>query len=189
MFAWTDINTRGVGRPLRKPSTLSRICITVPNPPKPSLVYIRQCKHGKGVLCLKRTWVINVIYLLCFCCFIYTTLVIEITLHNINLPVTSFVRLVRAAVNKSFKKSLYIVSEKATTISLNLSTTVSIDQVIVLSLIESGLRVLVFHAGVSWGVVLPPSPKNDYKGGCSLLRLYRSVPGSRAIDQLHVVSW
>ena len=68
-------------------------------------------------------------------------------------------------------------------------TTVSIDQVIVLSFIESGLRLLVFHAGVSRGVVFPPSPKNAGVGGYSLLRLYRSVPGDRAIDQMHVVSW
>ena len=63
---------------------------------------------------------------------------------------------------------------------LFLSTTVSIDQVMVLSFIESGLRVLVFHAGVFCGVVFPPSPKNVRVGGYSLLRLYRSVPESRA---------
>ena len=49
-----------------------------------------------------------------------------------------------------------------------------------LSFIESGLRLLVFHADVFCGVVVPPSPKNARVGGYSLLRLYRSVPESRA---------
>lgn len=74
---------------------------------------------------------------------------------------------------------------------LFLSTTVSIDQVIVLSFIESGLRLLVFQASVFWEVVFHPSPKKRLRRGYSLLRLYRtgSVPGSKAIDQMHVVSW
>ena len=33
--------------------SLSRVCITVSNSPKPSLVYIRLCKHGKCFLLLK----------------------------------------------------------------------------------------------------------------------------------------
>ena len=36
-----------------KPSTSSRICITVSNSPNPSRVYIRLCKHGKRFLLLK----------------------------------------------------------------------------------------------------------------------------------------
>ena len=90
--------------PLSKPSTLSRVCITVSNSPKPSRVYIRQCKHGKGVLLLKSY---QRHLLLCFCCFNYTTLVIEITLH-INLPVISFIRLVNANVNKYFNKKKFM---------------------------------------------------------------------------------
>ena len=35
---------------LCKPSTLSRVCITVSNSPNPSRVYIRLCKHGKRFL-------------------------------------------------------------------------------------------------------------------------------------------
>ena len=38
---------------LCKPSTSSRVCITVSNSPNPSLVYIRLCKHGKRFLLLK----------------------------------------------------------------------------------------------------------------------------------------
>ena len=38
---------------LCKPSTLSQVCITVSNSPKPSHVYIRLCKHGKHFLLLK----------------------------------------------------------------------------------------------------------------------------------------
>ena len=34
-------------RQLCKPSTSSRVCITVSNSPNPSRVYIRLCKHGK----------------------------------------------------------------------------------------------------------------------------------------------
>ena len=40
-------------RQLCKPSTLSRVCITVSNSPNPSRVYIRLCKHGKRFLLLK----------------------------------------------------------------------------------------------------------------------------------------
>ena len=40
-------------RQLCKPSTSSRVCITVSNSPKPSRVYIRLCKHGKRFLLLK----------------------------------------------------------------------------------------------------------------------------------------
>ena len=49
VFAWPDINTRGAGRNLdgRKPSTLSRICITALNSSNPSPV-----KHGKRFLLL-----------------------------------------------------------------------------------------------------------------------------------------
>ena len=48
-------DTRGVGRILdsyAKPSTSSRVCITVSNSPKPSRVYIRLCKHRKRFLLL-----------------------------------------------------------------------------------------------------------------------------------------
>ena len=38
---------------LCKPSTSSRVCITVSNSPNPSRVYIRLCKHGKRFLLLK----------------------------------------------------------------------------------------------------------------------------------------
>ena len=58
VFAWPDINTRGVGmensRQLCKPSTSSRVCVTVSNSPNPSRVYIRVCKHGKRFLLLKQ---------------------------------------------------------------------------------------------------------------------------------------
>ena len=40
-------------RQLCKPSTSSRVCITVSNSPNPSRVYIRLCKHGKRFLLLK----------------------------------------------------------------------------------------------------------------------------------------
>ena len=50
MFASPDKNTRGVGRILMKPSTSSRVCITVSNSPNPSRVYVRLCKHGKRFL-------------------------------------------------------------------------------------------------------------------------------------------
>ena len=40
-------------RQLCKPSTSSRVCITVSNSPNPSRVYIRICKHGKHFLLLK----------------------------------------------------------------------------------------------------------------------------------------
>ena len=40
-------------RLLCKPSTLTRVCITVSNSPNPSRVYIRLCKHGKRFLLLK----------------------------------------------------------------------------------------------------------------------------------------
>ena len=40
-------------RQLYKPSTSSRVCITVSNSPNPSRVYIRLCKHGKRSLLLK----------------------------------------------------------------------------------------------------------------------------------------
>ena len=40
-------------RQLRKPSTSSRVCITVSNSPNTSRVYIRLCKHGKRFLLLK----------------------------------------------------------------------------------------------------------------------------------------
>ena len=56
MFAYPDINTRGTGRILDrfcKPSTSSRVCITVSNSPNPSRVYIRLLKHGKRFLLLK----------------------------------------------------------------------------------------------------------------------------------------
>ena len=39
-------------RQLCKPSTPSRVCITVENSPNPSRVYIRLCKHGKRFLLL-----------------------------------------------------------------------------------------------------------------------------------------
>ena len=41
-------------RRLCKPSTSSRVCITVSNSPNPSRVYIRLCKHGKRFLLLKK---------------------------------------------------------------------------------------------------------------------------------------
>ena len=40
-------------RRLWKPSTSSRVCITVSNSPNSSRVYIRLCKHGKRFLLLK----------------------------------------------------------------------------------------------------------------------------------------
>ena len=40
-------------RPFCKPSTLSRVCVTVLNSPNPSHVSIRLCKHGKCFLLLK----------------------------------------------------------------------------------------------------------------------------------------
>ena len=40
-------------RQLCKPSTSSRVCITVSNFPNPSRVYIGLCKHGKRFLLLK----------------------------------------------------------------------------------------------------------------------------------------
>ena len=40
-------------RRLCKPSTSSRVCITVSHSPNPSRVYIRLCKHGKRFLLLK----------------------------------------------------------------------------------------------------------------------------------------
>ena len=40
-------------RQLCKPSTSSRVCITVSNSPNPSRVYIKLCKHGKRFLLLK----------------------------------------------------------------------------------------------------------------------------------------
>ena len=50
VFAWPDINARGVGR-IRDtcaiPKTKSRVCISVENSPNPSSVYIRVCKHRK----------------------------------------------------------------------------------------------------------------------------------------------
>ena len=45
MFAWPDINRRGVGR-IRD---IYANCITVENSPNPSSVYIRLCKHRKKV--------------------------------------------------------------------------------------------------------------------------------------------
>ena len=41
-------------RQLCKPSTSSRVCLTVSNSPNPSRVYIRLCKHGKRFLLLKK---------------------------------------------------------------------------------------------------------------------------------------
>ena len=48
-------HSRGLenSRQSSKPSTSSRVCITVPNSPIPSRVYIRLCKHGKRSLLLK----------------------------------------------------------------------------------------------------------------------------------------
>ena len=45
-------------RQLCKPSTSSRVCITVKNSPNPSSVYIRLCKHRKKVFyyCYKITF-------------------------------------------------------------------------------------------------------------------------------------
>ena len=40
-------------RQLCKPSTSSRVCMTVSNSPNPSRVYIRLCKHRKRFLLLK----------------------------------------------------------------------------------------------------------------------------------------
>ena len=44
---------RDNSRQLCKPSTSSRVCITVSNSPNSSRVYIRLCKHGKRFLLLK----------------------------------------------------------------------------------------------------------------------------------------
>ena len=41
-------------RQLCKPSTSSRVCITISNSLNPSRVYIRLCKHGKRFLLLKK---------------------------------------------------------------------------------------------------------------------------------------
>ena len=46
-------------RRLCKPSTSSRVCITVSNSPNPSHVYIRPCKHGKRFLLLKYYYIIG----------------------------------------------------------------------------------------------------------------------------------
>ena len=48
-----DFATGKNSRQLCKPSTSSRVCITVSNSPNPSRVYIRLCKHGKLFLLLK----------------------------------------------------------------------------------------------------------------------------------------
>ena len=53
VFAWPDINTRGVGRIFD--SYVNPRHITVSNSPNPSRVYIRLCKHGKGFYCLNST--------------------------------------------------------------------------------------------------------------------------------------
>ena len=42
---------------LCKPSTSSRVCITVSNSPNASRVSIRLCKHGKRFLLLKYCWI------------------------------------------------------------------------------------------------------------------------------------
>ena len=42
-----------ISRQLFKPSTSSRVCITVSNSPNPPRVYIRLCKHKKRLLLLK----------------------------------------------------------------------------------------------------------------------------------------
>ena len=47
-------------RQLGKPSTSSRVCITVSNSLKPSYVYIRLCKHGKRFLLLKWLWLFSI---------------------------------------------------------------------------------------------------------------------------------
>ena len=46
-------------RRLCKPSTSSRVCITVANSPNSSRVYIRLCKHGKRFLLLYNYWYFN----------------------------------------------------------------------------------------------------------------------------------
>ena len=50
-------------RQLCKPSTSSRVCITVSHSPNPSSVYIRLCKQGKRFLVLKY------IYIYIYCLF------------------------------------------------------------------------------------------------------------------------
>ena len=50
-FATGNFST-GISRQLCKPSTSSRVCITVSNSPNPPRVYIRLCKHGKRFLLL-----------------------------------------------------------------------------------------------------------------------------------------
>ena len=52
-------------RQLCKPSTSSRVCITVSNSPNPSRVYIRLCKHGKRFLLLnyKITKIVRALWL------------------------------------------------------------------------------------------------------------------------------
>ena len=52
-------------RQLCKPSTSSRVCITVLNSPNPSRVYIRLCKHGKRFLLLnyKITKIVRALWL------------------------------------------------------------------------------------------------------------------------------
>ena len=53
-IAWCKHSRRWENsRQLCKPSTSSRVCITVSNSPSPSRVYIRLCKHRKCFLLLK----------------------------------------------------------------------------------------------------------------------------------------
>ena len=54
LFYKSNRNSRGWenSRQLCKPSTSSRVSITVSNSPNPSRVYIRLCKHGKRFLLL-----------------------------------------------------------------------------------------------------------------------------------------
>ena len=53
-IAWYKYSRRWENsRKLCKPSTSSRVCITVSNSPNLSRVYIRLCKHGKRFLLLK----------------------------------------------------------------------------------------------------------------------------------------
>ena len=53
-IAWYKHSRRSENsRQLCKPSTSSRVCITVSNSPNPSRAYIRLCKHGKRFLLLK----------------------------------------------------------------------------------------------------------------------------------------
>ena len=94
-------------RQLCKPSTLSRVCITVSNSPNPSRVYIRLCKHGKRFLLLKCKMTVNKITFdpKCNKLLRVITLGLKCTIHAINdVSYTSF----KGAVTRMFDKIHYV---------------------------------------------------------------------------------